>query len=63
MPAAGAPPYEVLFVEAVRQALRARLIGARDLIIDSAPITVGRRADPDAGHPRTGVLPRRAVLP
>jgi|GEM_PF-762869 len=49
---AGAPPYEVLFVEAVRQALRARLIGARDLIIDSAPIKAWRRADPDAryGH-------------
>ena len=56
--AAGAPPYEVLFVEAVRQALRTRLIGARDLIIDSAPITAGRRADPDAGYPRTGVARR-----
>jgi len=32
--AAGAPPFEMLFVVAVR----ARLIGARDLIIDSAPI-------------------------
>ena len=50
--AAGAPPYEVLLMEAVRQALRARLIGARDLIIDSAPIKAWRRADPDAryGH-------------
>ena len=50
--AAGAPPYEVLFVEAVRQALRTRLIGARDLIIDSAPIKAWRRTDPDAryGH-------------
>ena len=49
---AGAPPYEVLFVEAVRQALRARLIGARDLIVASAPIKAWRRADPDAryGH-------------
>ena len=49
---AGAPPYEVLFVEAIRQGLRARLIGARDLIIDSAPITAWRRADLDAryGH-------------
>ena len=61
--AAGAPPYEGLFVEAVRQALRTRLIGARDLIIDSAPITVGRRADPDAGYPRTGVLPPGARQP
>ena len=49
---AGAPPCEMLFVEAVREALRSRLIGARDLIIDSAPILAWRRADPDAryGH-------------
>jgi Transposase DDE domain len=49
---AGAPAYEVLFVEAVRQAIRTRLIGAKDLIIDSAPIKAWRRADPDAryGH-------------
>ena len=49
---AGAPPYEILFVEAVRQGLATRLIRARDLIIDSAPITAWRRADLDAryGH-------------
>ena len=49
---AGAPPYEVLLVATVRQALRTRLIGARDLILDSAPIKAWRRADPDAryGH-------------
>ena len=48
----GAPAYEVLFIQAVRQALRTRLIGARDLILDSAPIKAWRVADPDAqvGH-------------
>jgi hypothetical protein len=35
--AAGAPLHESLFVLTVLHALRARLIGARDLIIDSAP--------------------------
>ena len=36
----------------VLTAIRRRLIGARDLIIDSAPILAWRRADPDAavGH-------------
>src|SRR5437868_4424875 len=50
--AAGAPLPESLFVVLVVQALRRRLIGARDLIIDSAPILAWRRADPDAafGH-------------
>src|SRR6266852_8035923 len=50
--AAGAPLHESLFVLAVVQALRRRLIGARDLIIDSAPILAWRHADPDAafGH-------------
>ncbi len=50
--AAGAPPFEMLFVLAVREALRVRLSGARDLIIDSAPILAWRRRDPDAasGH-------------
>ncbi len=49
---AGAPPYELLFVLAVRQALRRGVIRARDLIIDSAPLKAWRRADPDAqvGH-------------
>ena len=49
---AGAPPCEMLLVLAVREALRVRLIGARDLIIDSAPILAWRRRDPDAasGH-------------
>src|ERR1700676_196381 len=36
--AAGAPLHESFFVLVVLQALRRRLIGARDLIIDSAPI-------------------------
>jgi hypothetical protein len=50
--AAGAPLHEALFVLVVVQALRRRLIGARDLIIDSAPILAWRRRDPDAafGH-------------
>ena len=49
---AGAPPCEALFVLAVTEAVRVRLIGARDLIIDSAPLKAWRRADPDAryGH-------------
>ncbi len=48
----GAPAYEALCVQVVRQAIRARLIGARDLILDSAPIKAWRRSDPDArvGH-------------
>jgi transposase len=50
--AAGAPVHESLFVLTVLVAIRRRLIGARDLIIDSAPILAWRRADPDAaiGH-------------
>ena len=50
--AAGAPITESLFVLAVLVALRCHLIGARDLIIDSAPILAWRRTDPDAavGH-------------
>lgn len=49
---AGAPLYESLFVLTVQRAIRSRLIGARDLIIDSAPISAWRRRDPDAtfGH-------------
>src|SRR5437763_7580269 len=49
---AGAPLPEALFVPSVLTALRRRLIGARDLIIDSVPILAWRRADPDAaiGH-------------
>jgi hypothetical protein len=34
----------------VVHALKRRLIGARDLIIDSAPILAWRRADPDAAY-------------
>lgn len=50
--AAGAPPYELLFILAVQEAIRCRLTRARDLIIDSAPILAWRRTDPDAasGH-------------
>jgi transposase len=60
---AGAPLPEALFVLSVLTALRCRLIGARDLIIDSAPILAWRRADPDAAfghapaqHPRPLLL-------
>jgi transposase len=50
--AAGAPLHESLFILTVLQAIRHRLIGACDLIIDSAPILAWRRRDPDAafGH-------------
>jgi hypothetical protein len=49
---AGAPPCEMLFVLAVREALRRGLMRARDLIIDSAPLKAWRRRDRDAqyGH-------------
>ncbi len=45
---AGAPLPEALFVVSVLTAIRRRLIGARDRIIDSAPILAWRRTDPDA---------------
>jgi hypothetical protein len=50
--AAGAPVGEALLIVVVQVALRRRLIGARDLIIDSAPIRAWCRHDPDAqvGH-------------
>jgi len=48
---AGAPAHESLFVLTVLEAIRRRLIGARDLIIDSAPILAWRRqGDPDAAY-------------
>jgi len=49
---AGAPVAEALLIVVVRLARHRRLIGARDLIVDSAPILAWRRADPDAavGH-------------
>jgi hypothetical protein len=49
---AGAPVAEALLVVVVRLARHRRLIGARDLIVDSAPILAWRRTDPDAavGH-------------
>jgi len=46
-PAAGAPSFETLFVLTFWRAVRIRLIGARDLIIESVPILAWRRADPD----------------
>jgi len=57
---AGAPVHESLFILAVLQALRRRLIGARDLIIDSAPILAWRRRDPDAAY---GHAPAQHPLP
>src|SRR5215468_10490983 len=50
--AAGAPVGEALLIVSVQTAIRGRLIGARDLIIDSAPILAWWRRDPDAqvGH-------------
>jgi hypothetical protein len=50
--AAGAPPCEMLLVVVVREALRQRIISARDVIIDSTPLRAWRRQDPDAlvGH-------------
>src|SRR5258706_608634 len=60
---AGAPVAEALLVVVVRLALQWRVVGGRDLIVDSAPILAWRRADPDAAvghapahHPRP--LPR-----
>ena len=49
---AGAPLPEALFILSVLTAIRSRLIGARDPIIDSVPILAWHRADPDAafGH-------------
>jgi transposase len=50
--AAGAPPFEMLFIGVVEEAIRCGLTRGRDLIIDSAPILAWRRTDPDAasGH-------------
>ncbi len=60
---AGAPLHESLFILTALQAIRQRLIGARNLIIDSAPILAWRRRDPDAAfghapaqHPRPLLL-------
>ena len=48
----GAPPFETLFVLLVHLAQQTRLIGGRDVIVDSAPLLAWRRSDPDAalGH-------------
>ncbi len=60
---AGAPLYELLFVVLVHLARHTRLVGGRDVIIESAPILAWRRADPDAAvghapahHPRPLLL-------
>jgi hypothetical protein len=57
---AGAPVAEALLVVVVRLGLQRRLIGARDLIIDSAPVLAWRRADPDAA---VGHAPHHHPLP
>jgi hypothetical protein len=62
-PPAGAPLYEALFVLTVWQAMRARLIGARDLITESAPILAWRRADPDAALAITSATVRALAAP
>jgi transposase len=60
--AAGAPLHESLFVLTVLQAVRSRLIGARDLIIDSAPILAWRRRDPDGAFGHAPAHQPRALL-
>ncbi|HCF83754.1 MAG TPA: hypothetical protein DEV72_00940 [Ktedonobacter sp.] len=59
---AGAPLPEALFILSVLTAIRCRLIGARDLIIDSAPILAWRRADPDAAFGHTPAQHPRPLL-
>jgi hypothetical protein len=60
--AAGSLPGDLLFILAVRAALRGGLTRARDLIVDSAPVLAWRKADPDAAvghapaHHRPGFL-------
>jgi hypothetical protein len=48
--AAGAALFESLFLVSVLSALRCRVLRARDLIIDSAPLLAWRKADPDAAY-------------
>src|SRR5256885_12422340 len=60
--AAGAPVHESLFIVAVLHAMRSRLIGARDLIIDSAPILAWRRHDPDAAYGHSPAQHARPLL-
>src|SRR5258708_10340535 len=58
----GAPLPEALFVLSVLTAIRRRLIGARDLIIDSVPILAWRRVDPDAAYGHAPVQHPRPLL-
>ncbi len=53
---------EALFVLSVLAVLRRRLIGARDLISDSAPILAWRRTDPDAAIDRAPAQHPRPLL-
>ncbi len=59
---AGAPLFESLFLVTVLFALRRRLIRARDVIIDSAPILAWRRADPDAAYGHAPAHHPRSLL-
>jgi len=59
---AGAPLFESLFLVSVLFAIRCRLIRARDLIIDSAPIVAWRRADPDAAYGHAPAHHPRSLL-
>ena len=56
---AGAPLPEALCVLTALTAIRRRLFGARDLIIDSVPNLAWRSADPDAAGSR---MLRRSTL-
>jgi len=58
----GAPLPEALFVLSVLTAIRRRLVGARDLIIDSAPILAWHRADSDAAYGHAPAQHSRPLL-
>jgi transposase len=58
----GTPLPEALFVLSVLTAIRCRLIGTRDLIIDSAPILAWHRADPDAAYGHASAQHPRPLL-
>lgn len=58
----GAPLPEALLALSVLTAIRCRLIGARDLIIDSVPILAWHRADPDAAYGHAPAQHPRSLL-
>jgi transposase len=59
---AGAPLFESLFLVSILLAIHCRLIRARDLIIDSAPILAWRRKDPDAAYGHAPAHHPRSLL-